>query len=103
MKQVVVGTYYSGHEQVELVLREGVGGEFYFCPEKHHVPRVKVGADYEEWWELVNAVMHEIMEFNLVRLGGRFSQTEYVAKDLGSLTFMFGHGEFTEAVGRTSE
>ena len=32
MKQVIVGTYEMGYEKVQLVLREGHGGEFYLLP-----------------------------------------------------------------------
>ena len=103
MKQVIIGTYYSGYEQVELVLREGLGAEFYFCPENKHVARIKVGVDQYEWWQVINALMHEILEFNLARLSGRFYQTEYVCKDTGAFTFMFGHGTFTEATARSAE
>ena len=34
MKQAIVGVYGLGADQVELVLREGTGGEFYVQPEK---------------------------------------------------------------------
>ena len=47
MTQVIVGVYTMGYEDVEIVLREGTGGEFYNCPGKGQIPRIKIGADVE--------------------------------------------------------
>ena len=49
MKQIIVGIYSVGFEDVEIVLREGTGGEFFNCPEKGHCPRIKIGADVSNW------------------------------------------------------
>lgn len=45
MKQKIVGTYYAGHQQIQLVIREGDGGEFFLNPERGSLPRIKLGVD----------------------------------------------------------
>ena len=45
MKQKIVGSYYAGNECVQLVLMEGIGGEFYCIPERGATARIKIGAD----------------------------------------------------------
>lgn len=103
MRQKIIGTWYSGHEQIELVLREGTGGEFFCCPEKKHVPRIKIGGDYENWWEVVNCLLHEVVEFNLMRLSCRYEPLDHISKDLGAITFHMSHGQFSEAIARSAE
>lgn len=72
MKQIVVGTYYAGFNQIELVLRDGVGSEYYNCPEKGKCPRIKIGADYNNWGGLVNSLLHELYEFLYDKLQCRY-------------------------------
>ena len=46
MKQKIVGSYFAGYESVELVLREGNGGDVFFL-EKGKIAVIKIGADTE--------------------------------------------------------
>jgi hypothetical protein len=105
MKQKTVGVYELGWEQVELVLREDTGGEFYFIPEtgKNAIPRIKIGADYGYWKEVVNVVLHEAMEFALSRLGCRYNPSEDISRDHAAYLFSFCHTTYSQACAMVAE
>ena len=107
MKQKIVGTYYIGFDQIQVVLREGTGGEFWHCPEEGSVARMKVGADQERWEDVLSCLFHEATEFTYDKLRCRFSRSNDLSKDHSEYMFMFNHndlshvcaclGEFTAA------
>ena len=72
MKQVIVGNYYMGPESVQIILREGMGAEFYPTPERGSIPRIKLGVDQPDWQSLFNNLCHEAFEASLVRINCRF-------------------------------
>ena len=103
VKQVIVGIYEMGWEHVQLVLREGRGGEFYIVPGDIDCPRIKVGADQDQWSDLLCALLHEAGELALARLKCRYSHTEEVAGDVHSYLFVMTHPQFSEMQGLTAE
>lgn len=103
VKQVIVGCYQFGSETVEIVLREGDGGEFYSCPALGRSPRIKIGADYQDWLEVVRVMTHELLELAMFREKARYQISGDVGNDSGAYVFMFTHAEFSNIVGRTAE
>lgn len=103
MRQKVIGIYCLGAEQVELVLREGDGGEFYSKPEKGKVARIKIGAgDGDNWHRLAAVLNHEAMELVMFHMGFRYSATPDYANDNGAYLFVMTHTQFSEAVARSA-
>ena len=103
MKQKIIGVYYMGHEQVEVVLRSGDGGEFYTCPEKGKIPRIKIGADYKAWGDVVRVALHEALEFAMWRQGVTFEYAGDMSKDAGRKVFIMRHDEFSSAAGLAAD
>ena len=103
MKQKIVGIYYLGYEQVQLVLREGSGAEFYFCPEKGSIPRIKIGADQREWWHIVDTVLHEAFEFAMERRQCRYHATEDTSRDHSAYLFVLTHTQFSDNCSKVAE
>jgi hypothetical protein len=105
MKQVIVGTYECGYEQIELVLREGTGGEFYSCPEKGKIPRIKVGAQKPSEWRLVvSTLMHEIMEFAMWRQDCRYSPDNRITPmSHADYLFVMNHEKFNDCITKVGE
>ena len=103
MKQKRLNTYYIGHDQVELILRDGTGGEYYLMPEKGRIARIKIGADYKYWWEVVTVLLHEAFELILDKMYCRYSKTQTWCRDDSNYLFVFTHQEFSEATGRVSD
>ncbi|MHB8053683.1 MAG: hypothetical protein ACYDH3_00300 [Candidatus Aminicenantales bacterium] len=101
MKQKIVGTFPLGLEYCELVLREGTGGEFYVMPEEGHVPRIKVGADHDEWGEVAEVILHEAMELALARIKCRFYVSDACGDDMHNYLFVAQHKDFSDACART--
>lgn len=100
MKQKIVGVYNIGSEDVELVLRDGTGGEFYATPEDGHIARIKVGADYKEWHSVVETLLHEAMECAACRMKCRFVQLDKWSEDLSGVTIIMSHSDFSDACAR---
>ncbi len=102
LRQVVVGTFYVGHEQVQLVLREGDGGEFWVTPERGSLPRIKIGAD-GEWKQVITRLLHEVLEFVLARSHARFEPSEDLSRDHAAYLFVLDHPTFSDWCARVSD
>lgn len=102
MKQLIVGCYDFGVGQCELVLRAGIGGEFYVVPEPHRCPRIKVGADYDEWREVMSCLLHEIIELQMTLTGCRYNPAPDCARDHASYLFLMTHPQFSEVCARSA-
>lgn len=103
LKQVIVGVYSFGYEDIELVLREGDGGEFYNCPGKGEIPRIKIGADSKQWRDILSIFLHEAFEFTFNRLGCRYSDSYDMGNDSASYLFVASHIKFSDACARVGE
>lgn len=97
MKQKIIDSYILCGGYVQVVLREGTGGEFYSAPEHGHVPRIKVGTEYGAWPEVVAVLIHEALEYVLVIKGRRFEPCSDLAKDHSSYLFLLNHSQFSDA------
>jgi hypothetical protein len=102
MKQKVVGHYSLGHEDVEVVLREGTGGEFWCVPEDGHIARIKIGADYTDWSSIISVLLHEAFELVYERLQCRFDPTDDMGSDHSSYLFVASHTKFLDACSKVA-
>jgi len=100
MKQKVIGSYLIGGEYAELVLREGTGGEFYLTPEEGHIPRIKVGADYSDWQDVLGVLIHEAVEMALARVKCRYTPEDDFGDDHLGFLFVVEHKDFSDACSR---
>jgi len=103
MKQKIVGSFPVGVEYCELVFREGTGGEFYVMPEPGHIPRIKVGADQDEWDAIVVVILHEALELILSRLKCRYETSDDQARDMYDYLFIAQHKNFSDACVRLAD
>lgn len=58
MKQKIVGTYPLGWSRVQIVAREGIGGEFWLSPGDIDCPRIKIGLDEDRWEDVLETLLH---------------------------------------------
>jgi len=100
MKQITVGTYKMGYEKIELVIREGLGGEFYFLPGDINYPRIKIGADQDDFWRIIDVLIHELSEFASARLGCRYNPEDTVGKDHHAYTFIMSNAMIADFICR---
>ncbi len=101
-KQVIVGVYGIGFEDVEIVLRSGDGGEFWNHPGKGEIPRIKIGADYKEWSSVVSVFLHEAFEFTFNRLKCRYDSSYDLGGDASSYLFVADHVTFSDTCARVA-
>jgi hypothetical protein len=95
MKQKTVGIYQAGPDLIQLVAREGTGGEFYLYPGKDKIARIKIGMDYDYWWEAVKTCIHEIGEFARFKSGCRFIYDNDYSNNLGAFLFSYDHTQYS--------
>lgn len=103
MKQQTVGTYYIGHEQIQVVLREGMGGEFFSCPERGSVPRMKIGADSCSWPYIVGTVLHEAFEFQMSMRSCRLEPADDLGRDHAQYIFLMKHPQYSDICARVGQ
>lgn len=103
MRQKIVGVFSFGFEDCQLVLREGTGGEFYNCPGKGEIPRIKIGADVKEWKDIVSVLLHEATEFSMNRLRCRYNRDYDMGFDHAGYMFILDHPTFSDCCARVGE
>lgn len=103
MKQKIIGIYEAGYYQIELILREGTGGEFYLTPEKGKCPRIKIGADYVSWFEIIAVLLHEVEEFLIDRIQCRYGSFDDLGNDHSSWLFVLNHVQYSDMCMKTGE
>lgn len=103
MKQKIVGSYYMGMTQVQIVLREGTGGEFYLNPERGHIPRIKIGADQPNWGDVIAILLHEATEMLMTCSHCRYAPAPDYANDHAGYLFVMNHCMFSDVTARVGE
>jgi len=102
IRQKIIGVYHLGYYAVELVLREGTGGEFYTTPEHGKIPRIKVGADYKDWSSVVTVLLHECFEFAMDTIQVRYKQTDHIEWSSDSFSFFMTHTQFADCCSKVA-
>jgi len=97
-----VGSYYAGNESIQLVLREGNGGDFWCVPGRGKLPYIKIGAD-DDWNSIFTTLLHEIFEFLLERVKGRYYPSADVSHSSASYLFVIDHQDFGDVCARAAE
>lgn len=99
-----IGTFFLGWEWVEVFVDSTVmGGHCMPCPDTPGKrAEMLIGTDYRAWWEVLNIAMHESLEHCFARLECTYRRRNEQVIDTQHLTFLFDHGRFTEAVGRSA-
>lgn len=97
--QKTLGSFMLGTESVNLVARDGTGGELYTAPEAGHPARIKIGLD-DSWDSVCGTLLHEAMEFVMIRMELSYRPTTDWSGDNGASTFIMTHTQFSEAIQR---
>lgn len=97
MKQIFIGTFPIGHENVDLyAMPDEDGGCFYTQPNDKDPARIKVGLAKDSWPMVVEVLLHEAMEMATARYGGRFYPCGNMANGSDRYHFAFDHNQFSE-------
>jgi hypothetical protein len=98
-----IGHYELGHQSVQLILRDGDGGEFYTVPGSGKTPLIAVGGDYDNWFRVVEVLHHEAMELALTMCGCRYNPAPDNGGDHTGYMFFMSHAQFSDASARTGQ
>jgi len=102
MKQKIVGTYYIGFEQCELIIFEGNGGSYTFCPERGKLPIIKIGVN-GTWIDVVETLLHEVMEFVITRADCRYRPSNDLSHGHDTYLMVFNHPQFSKVCARAAD
>ena len=94
--QVRIGTYRLGDVNVELYAQDKDEAEFHFVPDNKSLPRIKIGFGYDQWWRVLEGLLHESCEFLACQKGVRFEQSGRLSTGYEGLRFFYDHDTFTE-------
>ena len=101
MKQIKIGTFPLGHENIDLYGLPGEkGGRSYLTPDDKSLARIKIGLQHRWWRDCLDTLLHETFEFLLLRMNHAFDLAGEVANEAGTRVFMFNHPEFSEICAR---
>jgi hypothetical protein len=98
MREQLVGAFNLGYENVRLVVREGVGGEFVTGP----VPTISIGIQAADWSLVYESLYHECHEFAAFRTGSRYTPDNSMSSDHGYYFFAYSHTTFSDICGRVT-
>lgn len=92
MRDQLIGVYDIGSENVRLVVREGIGGEFGIYPS----PTIWIGIQPKNWSLVWESLLHETTEFVAFRMHARYSPDNCMTSDHGAYFFAFNHSTFSD-------
>lgn len=98
MKQLLIGTFDLGCEEVGLVVRDGVGGEFTTSPRS----TIFIGIQTHDYGLVMEALLHEAFEFVAFRLQARYSPDGSYSSDHGFYLFSFTHMTFSDIMAKVA-
>jgi hypothetical protein len=98
--EVFIGTYRIGFENVDLFGQiTDNGGFFDLCPDKNKA-HMKVGLTDENWDATVSIILHESMEFILLRANCAHAPINDTCASLSNRLFVLTHSQLDEACDR---
>ena len=101
MKQKKIGTFAMGHENVDLyALPDERGGFCHLRPDYASLGRIHVGLGGAKWHECAEILLHESLEFLMLRMSFAHGTLGEMADDVGQRVFMFTHTQFSEMCAR---
>lgn len=103
MKQIIVGTYKFGYGKVQVVLTEGTRNSFYLISNDVECPKILIGADIDNYDEILVAFLHECNELALAKLNCRYYPEENVSRDIYAYHFFMDHVKFSDMNAMTAE
>lgn len=96
----LIGVFPLGSFNVRLYWMESSGGDFTFRTDKVSTPEIRIGFDYDEWYDLLRVILHELLEFEIAHMGLRYSQSVDWGCDQSGYIFLFNHPQLSEVCGR---
>lgn len=105
-----IGEYYLGTEKVALMVdTEMYGGEFStYTARKLHKKYtghsfITIGfGNSNTWRKMVEILLHEAIEFSLMRMNLRFKSDDDSDTESTGYTFMFQHRDYSQVIQRAS-
>lgn len=102
IKDIKIGTYEIGYNNVQLVLSPGRSGSFNLNPGKE-IAVIKIGGEHVKWQDLYSVLLHEVLEFALTRENCRYVGTQDLSCETGAYVFAHSHAQFANCCAQAAE
>lgn len=79
----------------------GSSVEFPHDAEPYHI--IKIGADFDDWCELYDGILHELMEFHMNNMELCYQRWYRAGGDSGDVWFHMSHAEYSECISRAAQ
>jgi len=103
MKPIFKGMVSGGYTaKIYLAFDEcGSSVEFPHDAEPYHV--IKIGACFEDWGEVYDGILHEMMEFHMCNMELTYQRWYRAGSDSGDVWFHMSHAQYSECISRTAQ
>jgi hypothetical protein len=91
-----VGVFQLNRLNVKLQLVSGFDSSFTSRPNDNSIPLLQIGADFDSWWKILDALHHEAEEFCMIINGLTYCPVSVDARNSTIFCFYFTHGQFTQ-------
>lgn len=96
-----LGTFLLGYENVDLFISfEGGGGHLELSPDSNEKAFIKIGLAVESWDVILSLLLHETMEFLLLRAFSGFQPINSTYIDTSKRVFIMSHSLMDEICDR---
>lgn len=89
-----VGVFHLNRLNVTVQLVVGYDSYCWSRPNDADLPLIKIGADHDRWWKILDCIHHEAEEFCMIMNGLAFTPAYVDAINSTTYVFHFNHGEF---------
>jgi hypothetical protein len=103
MKEKFVGIYELGFARVKVFLREGTGANTSFFPKGNGIAEIRIGADRQQWGEVVGSLLHESQETCLSNMSCEYVPFQAIRRSTSNTTLFMTHEQFDESCARSGE
>jgi len=103
LSERVLGVFTLGHENVRLVLRPGLGGDFDTAPDDKGACIIRIGGDTKSKFRLISVLLHEVLEVSLHRLHARMAVSTDFTNSSDTFIFHMDHNQFSMACAMSAD
>lgn len=103
MKDKLVGIYKTESHNCRLIITSGMGGSLNLNADDKSMAFIKVGGDEKKFHYVIEALLHEVMEFIMCELQLRYEHAHNKTWAADRYYFFMNHPEFDEVTAVTGE
>lgn len=102
MKLIYTGIISGGYSAKVHIAFEDYDSSVEFPTDEQPYCMVKIGGASNDWSEIFDGILHEMMEFHMTNMELAYQRWFRVGCDTGDVWFTMSHAEYSECISRAS-